>query len=72
MFVTYDGSGKPEGVKLYVDGVAAETEVENNKESQAAFGRMPCSRSPNAVGSHFDGVGLQDLRIYSRTLAPAK
>ena len=31
VFVTYDGSGKPEGVKIFVDGTGTGTETENAK-----------------------------------------
>ena len=73
VFVTYDGSGKPEGVKLYVDGVAAETEVENGKGVTGSIrAAAPFTLAQRSGGSHFDGVGLQDLRLYSRALAPAE
>jgi len=73
VFVTCDGSGKPEGVKLFVDGIAAETEVENKKGVTASIrAEAPLTLAQRSGGSHFDGVGLQDVRLYSRALAPAE
>ena len=73
VFVTYDGSGKPEGVKIYVDGVAADTEAENKSGITGSIRAVaPLTLAQRSGGSHFDGVGLQDLRLYSRALAPAE
>ncbi|MEN9675577.1 MAG: hypothetical protein RIS76_1473 [Verrucomicrobiota bacterium] len=73
VMVTYDGSGKPEGVKLFVDGVAADTEVENGKGISGSIrAAAPLTLAQRSGGSHFDGVGLQDLRLYSRVLEPAE
>jgi mono/diheme cytochrome c family protein len=69
VFVTYDGSGKADGVKLFVDGVAAETEVENGKGITGSLrAQAPLTLAQHSGGSHFNGVGLQDLRIYTRAL----
>jgi len=73
VFVTYDGSGKPEGVKLFVDGVPAETEAENKKGITGSLrAKAPFTLAQRSTGSHFDGLGLQDVRIYSRALAAAE
>jgi len=73
VFVTYDGSGQPEGLRIFVDGVAAAMETDNGAgvtgsiRTKASF--KLAQRSP---GAHFDGLGLQDVRIYSRVLAAAE
>ncbi|MBX3733671.1 MAG: DUF1553 domain-containing protein [Verrucomicrobiae bacterium] len=73
VFVTCDGSGRPEGVRLFVDGVAAETEAENkNGVTGSLRASVPLTLAQRSEGSHFDGVGLQDVRIYSRALDPAE
>ncbi len=73
VWVTYDGSGKPEGVKLFVDGEPAATEVENGKGVTGTIrAAAPFTLAQRSGGSHFDGVGLQDVRLYSRVLTPAE
>ncbi len=73
VFVTYDGSGKPEGVKLFIDGQPVETEAENKKGVTGSLrAQAPFTLAQRSYGSHFDGVGLQEVRIYDRVLAPAE
>ncbi len=73
VLVTYDGSGKPEGVKIYVDGTAAPTETENGAGISATIRtHVPLTLAQRSGGDHFDGVALQDLRVYSRVLAGAE
>ena len=68
--VTYDGSGKGAGVKLYVNGQLEKTKVVIDKltdtiKTPEAFsiGRRSASGTP------FNGV-IDDLRIYDRALTP--
>jgi hypothetical protein len=73
VFVTYDGSGKPEGVKVFVDGIATETEADNAKGITGSIrAKASLTLAQRSESNHFDGVALQDLRIYSRALAPAE
>lgn len=73
VLATYDGSGKPEGVKIFVDGVGVQTEAENSKGVTGSIAaKAPFTLAQRSEGSHFDGVALQDVRIYSRALAPAE
>jgi hypothetical protein len=68
VFVTYDGSGKAAGVKIYIDGSPQETKVlEKNLDgpirttAQLTFGRRDS-------GGGAEGISVQDLRIYRRVL----
>ncbi len=73
VFLTYDGSGKPEGVKLFVDGVAAETEVENARGITGSIRTtVPFKLLQRSQGAQFNGGSVQDVRVYSRALAPAE
>ncbi|HAB19404.1 MAG TPA: DUF1553 domain-containing protein [Verrucomicrobiota bacterium] len=73
VFVTYDGSGKPEGVKVFMDGASAETEAENKKGITGSLrAKAPFTLAQRSDSSHFDGLALQDVRLYARTLAPAE
>ena len=72
VFVTYDGSGKGSGVKLFIDGAEQELKVEVN----ALKGSIKTT-TPTRVGqrSHvqvFHEGSVQDVRIYDRKLAPAE
>lgn len=73
VFVTYDGSGKPEGVQIYFDGRRVETEVANGSALTGSIRtKVPLTVGQRRNGSHFDGGGVQDLRLYSRALKPAE
>jgi len=72
VFVTYDGKGKAQGVKLYIDGVAQELKIDSN----ALKGSIKTS-TPTRIGqrSHvqvFHDGSVQDVRIYDRTLNAAE
>ena len=73
VFVSYDGSGKPEGIKLFVDGEAQSLETENGKGITGSIRtKMPFKFAQRGGGSHLDGLGLQDVRLYARELTPAE
>jgi mono/diheme cytochrome c family protein len=73
VFATYDGSGKIEGIKLYVGGKEQPFNAENNTIQPGASFR---TTTPLRIGqrSSTQGFGgaIQDVRIYSRLLAPAE
>ena len=73
VLLAYDGSGKPEGVKLFVDGVAAETEVENAKGVTGSIRTtVPFKLLQRSQGAQLPGGAVQDVRVYSRALAAAE
>jgi hypothetical protein len=61
--ITYDGSGKATGVKMYVDGKPKETET----VTDALAGPIR-NAAPLSTGAKFQG-SLDDLRFYGRVLA---
>jgi hypothetical protein len=70
VIATYDGSGKPEGITIYVDGKPQPLNVANNTLKTERSIRTTTNlrigqRSQQAV---FDEGSLQDLRIYDRKL----
>jgi mono/diheme cytochrome c family protein len=73
LFVSYDGSGKPEGVKLFLDGELQTLETENGKGITGSIRtKVPFKLAQRSGGAHLDGLGLQDIRLYSRELNPAE
>lgn len=72
VFVTYDGKGKAQGVKIYIDGVAQDLKIEVN----ALKGTIKTT-TPTRIGqrSHvqvFHEGSVQDVRIYDRQLAASE
>ena len=72
VFVTYDGSAKPGGVKIYIDGMPQPARpIERTLDgsirtaTQLTFGRRES-------GDGAAGIAVQDLRIYHRMLQPAE
>jgi hypothetical protein len=72
VFVTYDGSGKGEGVRVYVNGAAQETEFEANALKSTIRTKVPLKFGQRNTTSPLDGLDLQDVRIYGRTLSPVE
>ncbi|MBL9126241.1 MAG: DUF1549 domain-containing protein, partial [Verrucomicrobiales bacterium] len=68
--VTFDGTGRPEGVRFYVDGAVAETERDGPGRVRGSFmTATPLRVGRRSSGSSFVGGSVQDLRVYSRVLA---
>ncbi len=70
VLATYDGSGKIEGIKIYVDGKSQAVNVEQNSLKPDATIR---STTPLRIGQRsgiqvFEGGSVQDVRLYGRTL----
>jgi hypothetical protein len=70
--VTYDGTGKAAGVKVFYNGQAKETLVESDKLSDTIKTNVPFKIGQRSSNEPLSGVGMSDLRIYARALAPAE
>ena len=70
VFVTYDGTARPGGVKLYVDGVEQKLKVANNtlKPNASIRTTTPLRIGQRSHSQVFDGGSVQDVRVYTRTL----
>lgn len=72
VFVTYDGSSKAAGVKLYINGVhQKKVKVEANGLKNTTQGKAPLNIGRRHSGSAFAGL-VDDVRIYGRELAPTE
>ena len=69
--VTYDGSGKAEGVKIYYDGKLQEKpQVENNKfKKNTIRTEVPLVIGGRAKGATAHAVGLASLSLWGRSLS---
>ena len=68
LVMSYDGSGKASGVKFYVNGKPAMTEVVKDTFSGTFRTASPLEIGNKANGKPFEGE-LDDLRIYNRPVA---
>ena len=69
--MTYDGSGKASGVKIYVDGVLAETRGEVDKLKTDTKAATPTRIGQRSQSEPFLG-NIQDVFLYARALAPTE
>ncbi|MFN3192336.1 MAG: DUF1553 domain-containing protein [Aureliella sp.] len=69
--VTWDGSGKPEGISIFVDGEKKATRVATNTLKADADVRTdtPFRIGQRSTGSTFDG-SVQDLHFFGKALSP--
>jgi mono/diheme cytochrome c family protein len=72
VLVTYDGSAKPEGLKVYVNGNDQPLTYEAKSLTGSIRSEVPFSLGQRHSTSPSNGVRVQDLRIYSRLLAKAE
>ena len=70
VFVTYDGSGKPEGLKIFLNGKQTMQEVETNTLKDSIRTNASFRVGQRTGGEAFEGGSVQDVRIYSRLLDP--
>ena len=66
--VTYDGTGKAKGVKIYVDGEMQELNEDKNNLSASIRTAAPFKIGQRNTGSQIEEASVQDLRIYDRVL----
>jgi cytochrome c553 len=73
VFVTYNGSGRASGVRIYVDGELKPVNAEQNSLQLAASIKTntPLRIGSRSNGSVFADSAIQDVRIYERTLSAA-
>jgi hypothetical protein len=69
LFITYDGSGRPDGVKVYVNGVPQETNIEAARLRSTIRTKVPLKIGQRHTTARIDGLVLQDVRLYGRTLS---
>ena len=67
LFVTYDGSSRAEGVRIYVDGTALETRSGRDNLSATLQTEKPVHLGRRNPSGFFQG-NIDDLRLYGREL----
>jgi hypothetical protein len=69
--VSYDGTSKAAGVKIYYNGQPQATNVESDKLTDTIKTDVSFRVGQRSKGEEFSG-GLQDLRVYNRALSAAE
>jgi mono/diheme cytochrome c family protein len=73
VFITYDGSGKVSGVKIYVNGALQTTRrVEADNLKDTIHTTVPLKIGQRNTTERVDHALIQDVRIYSRALSEAE
>ena len=70
--VTYDGSAKAAGVKIYIDGEDQALTVQSDKLTNTTRTTVAFKIGQRNTTSPLDTAGIQDIRIYERVLEPAE
>ncbi len=66
--VTYDGSSKADGIKIYVNGELQEVSKDKDALKDSIRTEANITIGQRTEGSRVDGAGVQDVRIYDREL----
>lgn len=68
VLITYDGSSKASGVRIYVDGRPQEVRVQRDQLNSSIRTEVPLKVAQRNHGSRLTGVAVQDLRLYAEAL----
>ena len=68
VFVTYDGTGRPEGLKVYINGAVQETNIEANNLKNTIKTTVPFQLGQRNNSARIEHIAMQDVRIYERVL----
>lgn len=70
VLVTYDGSAKANGVKVYVNGVQQPITVQVDSLKGTIQTKVPLTIAQRHKASRLNDLQLQDVRLYSKALTP--
>lgn len=66
--ISYDGSSKAEGVKIFIDGKESAKNYPTNKLSETVKTTVPLTIGRRSVTSPSTGAQIQDIRMYRKVL----
>jgi len=69
-FITYDGSSKADGVKIYINGTQVKTVAVRDKLSRKIRNNAPFNIGEYSDEYEFFRGQVDELRVYDRTLSP--
>jgi hypothetical protein len=68
-FITYDGSQKASGVKIYINGAEVKTETRSDKLKSSIKSETPFKVGQRSQGTKAVDVKISDVRLYARALS---
>jgi mono/diheme cytochrome c family protein len=71
VFVTYDGSSKAAGIKIYFDGESQPWDVNEDRLSDTVRTKVPLYLGRRNPGSQFAGL-IDEVRVYDRQLSDSE
>ena len=66
--ITYNGNSNTSGIRIYIDGMAKPTTDEANVLKDTIRTTVPFKIGQRHTTSGVDGVAIQDVRLYNKTL----
>jgi Protein of unknown function (DUF1553)/Protein of unknown function (DUF1549)/Planctomycete cytochrome C/Concanavalin A-like lectin/glucanases superfamily len=72
VFITYDGSARAAGVKIFINGEPQQTDVHADVLKQTIVTEVPLKVGQRHTGSRIDQLAVHTLRIYDRALSTAE
>ena len=69
VLVTYDGSSKAEGVKVYFDGESKPTNISANALKSTIKAETPWKLAQRDCTARINGIQIQDVRMFEKELA---
>ena len=72
VFVTYDGSAKAKGVRMYIDGVETPLMADKDALEDSIRTPVPLRVGQRSEGHEFERGRVQDVRVYARRLSSAE
>lgn len=67
--ITYDGSSKAEGIKIWIDGKESAAKITSNALTETIKTSVPFTIGQRSTGSPSQGALIQDVRLYKKVLA---
>src|SRR6516162_3210375 len=70
LFLTYDGSGRAAGVKVYIDGEPQAMITDADVLRHSIRTEVPFTIGQRHTSDRLDGATIEAVRIYDRVLSP--
>ena len=70
--ITYDGSSKPEGLKIFIDGKESGTNIMAKTLTETTRTSVPLTIGRRSTGADAKAAQIQDIRIYRKSLDAAE
>ncbi len=66
--MTYDGSSKAEGVRIYVNGVSQKLHIESNQLTKTTKTKTSLKLGKRSTDQYFSNGAVQNFKLFNRTL----